>query len=109
MVEALKMAVWLRNLITELHLIPLSPMVLWQDNKSAIIMVVEPSKCKRSKHILTKVMYARGLVLSGILEVRHRGTHEMTPDVLTKPLHGVKHVTHTDHLMGKQWSDKVIS
>jgi hypothetical protein len=109
MIEALKMSVWLRNLLTELNLTPLTPMVLWQDNKSAIIMVVEPSKCKRSKHILTKIMFARGLVLSGALVVKYLDTDNMTADVVTKPLHGVRYVRHTDKLMGKQWSDKVVS
>jgi hypothetical protein len=52
MINCLKTAIWIRNIITEFKLCPLAAMRLYQDNKSAIIMTFEPSKFKNSKHII---------------------------------------------------------
>ncbi len=100
MVECLKMAVWIRNIIRDLNITPLEQIVIYQDNKSAIIMVEEDSKNKRSKHILYKIGYCRQLHKLGALDVRYLCTGEMTADMLTKPLHGELYNKHKATLMG---------
>ena len=104
MVECLKMAIWLRNVLRDLQITRLRPLQLLQDNKSAIIMITEPSKFKRSKHILTKVLYAKGLVIDGSVLVNYIETEEMTADILTKPKQGATFVYHVGNMMGMKWS-----
>jgi hypothetical protein len=106
MVECLKMAIWLRNVLRDLQITRLRPLQLLQDNKSAIIMITEPSKFKRSKHILTKVLYAKGLVIDGSVLVNYIETEEMTADILTKPKQGATFVYHVGNMMGMKWSGR---
>jgi hypothetical protein len=70
-------------------------------------MIGKESKFKRSKHILTKIMYIRDLVISGAIIAEHVNTKLMTPDVLTKPLHGDTFRLHRENMMGLMWEDKV--
>lgn len=100
MVESLKQATWIRNIITELRITQLSVITLYQDNKSAIIMVETDSKNKRSKHILSKITYAKELHKFGILSVEYMNTMNMVADLLTKPLHGAPFVGHRNSMMG---------
>jgi hypothetical protein len=89
LVDCLKMVVWLRNLLSELDIIKLKTSIVYQDNKSAIFMVTEPnSRFRRSKHILTKISYARQLNTEGIVSIVWCDTKAMIADVLTKPLTG---------------------
>jgi hypothetical protein len=92
-VEAVKMSVWLREVLREMKLVPLNHMMLYQDNESCLTMIGKESKFKRSKHILTKIMYIRDLVISGAVIAQHVHTDLMTPDVLTKPLHSERFKT----------------
>jgi hypothetical protein len=100
MVECLKMAVWLRNILTDLRITPLRRIVVYQDNKSAIIMVEEDTKNKRSKHILTKITYAKDLKKLDVIRVEYLSTKRMVADMLTKPLHGEAFREHRSSLMG---------
>jgi hypothetical protein len=100
MTDCLKQAVWLRNVLRDLNLCALKPIKLYQDNKSAMIMISEPSKFKRSKHILIKISYARELVKQAIVNVRYLSTDAMFADMLTKPLHGEQFARHCDQIMG---------
>jgi hypothetical protein len=88
LVEFLKQAIWMRNLIQEIALTPLQPIIVEQDNDSAIIMVTDVSKYRRSKHMLVKISYARTMVKSGKLIILYVPTENLTADILTKPLHG---------------------
>jgi hypothetical protein len=87
-VDTLKMAEWLQNLIQELDLEKSKPINLLQDNQSSIYMITEPSKYRRSKHILVKLLYARTLHKEGKITVQYIRTSDMTADMLTKPLQG---------------------
>jgi hypothetical protein len=63
-------------------------------------MVEEDSKNKRSKHIQTKITYAKEQFKLGILDIIYLPTLEMTADMLTKPLHGEHFKYHRKTLMG---------
>jgi ribonuclease HI len=106
-VEAVKMAVWLREVLREMRVAPLDHMMLYQDNQSCLTMIGEESKYKRSKHILTKIMFVRDLVTTGAIVSKHIVTDKMTPDVLTKPLQGTTFKRHRQNLMGLQWEGKI--
>jgi len=105
MAEAVKFGVWMRNLLEELHITPLRPIRIWQDNKSVLMIVGGPqSAAKRSKHMINRFQYARGLIELGQLEAVHKPTAELSADALTKPLQGAAHDLHIDMLMGRTWA-----
>jgi len=83
LVDSLKVVVWLKNVLTELDIVQVNAAIVSQDNKSAMIMVNDISKCKRSKHMLTKINYAKDLVNSGIIKIIYLETTIMSADLLT--------------------------
>mmetsp|Transcript_19967 Transcript_19967/g.33422 ORF Transcript_19967/g.33422 Transcript_19967/m.33422 type:complete len:532 (-) Transcript_19967:698-2293(-) len=99
-VEALKMAVWLRELLRELNLVPLQPIKLFQDNQSAILVVTQTGRQKQTKHLLTKIGFVRDLVTSGAVIVEYLSTLKMIADMLTKPLQGPQFRAHRNTMMG---------
>jgi hypothetical protein len=94
--DCIKMGTWVRNII----ITPLQPMILHQDNMSAQLLMTEPSKARRSKHILMKTTYVRELVTTGTLQVVHIDTEDLTPDILTKPKQGHAFRHHRSELLG---------
>jgi hypothetical protein len=100
MVDCLKQAYWIREIIRSLSIAPLAPITMYQDNKSAIIMTTGDSKFRNSKHVLTKIAYARELKALGILDVVHMPTDLMWADMLTKPMHGEPFQRHRASLLG---------
>jgi hypothetical protein len=75
-------------------------MILHQENMSAQLLMTEPSKARRSKHILMKTTYVKDLVTTGILQVVHIDTADLTPDILTKPKQGHAFRHHRTTLLG---------
>jgi hypothetical protein len=100
LVETLKVMVWLQNILVEFDISQIPIPKVMQDNKSGMIMVKEISKCKRSKHILTKINYAKDLFDSKRVEIEYLNTTEMSADLLTKPLGGSLFTKHRDTIMG---------
>lgn len=93
LVDCLKVVVWLRDLLQELDLGRLTPTAIYQDNKSALFMVTDTrAKYRRSKHILTKIAFARDLHREGAIEMIYCDTKSMIADVLTKPLQGAQFI-----------------
>ena len=106
MVEALKYCVWMRNILTELHITPLSKVIVSQDNKSVIMMGTEYTNTKKSKHILTKLTFIKSMQESGAIDIVYLRTDDMTADVLTKALHGFFYTKHVTEMMGLKWRAK---
>jgi hypothetical protein len=102
--DAVKFAVWLRNLLTELQITDLKQMTLLQDNKSAIMLENNPSN-KRSAHMTSKLRYVEDQIKNGSLVVEHVGTALLSADLLTKPLQGQLFAEHSDCMMGGKWKD----
>jgi hypothetical protein len=98
--EALKICVWLRDTLNELHITPLEEIVMFQDNKSVVMMGTEYTTTKRSKHLLTKLTYIKSLEQSGAVRITWMSTDLMTADVLSKPLHGRVFNVHITSMMG---------
>ena len=68
LVDSLKIATWLKNILTSFDISPIHYVSIAQDNQSGMKIVNDVSKCKRrSKHILAKLNYAKDLVNSGII------------------------------------------
>jgi hypothetical protein len=103
MVEAVKMAVWLREILREMRITELTSIIANEDNMSAIHLTDVNSMNKRSKHLLTKLTYLHWVVQTGALDVKHVGTEQQVADVLSKPLQGSQHAKHVNALMGSDW------
>jgi hypothetical protein len=64
--------------------------ILYQDNKSAILLENngKASSSKRTKHIHLRYFYVKDKVESGELRIEHCPTDQMLADFFTKPLQG---------------------
>lgn len=86
--DGLKQIVWLRHLMREIDVEPVREVILYQDNRSSIWMLTEPTRYRRSKHILIKVSYIKEKCAEGAVKFEHLPTDQMNADLLTKPLQG---------------------
>ena len=82
------------DLLTELDLTRLEPSVLYQDNQSIIVLITRKAKFKRTKHLLSQLLFAREAVDNGSLLVKWVKTEDMHADALTKPMSVVPHRRH---------------
>lgn len=83
-------AISIKNLINSIGY-TLTPPTLFQDNKSAISMILEGSpKSFRTRHIALKFFFISDRVVTGELTVRYIGTDLMVADILTKAIQGAK-------------------
>ena len=101
--DAVKFAVWLRNLLVELQITPLAEMTLLQDNKSAMMLQENPSN-KRTAHLTSKLRYVQEQIQLGKLRSEHVPTKELAADLMTKPLQGSHYTEHSETILGSRWS-----
>jgi hypothetical protein len=91
--EAAKEAVWIRNFVSELGVVPnvSSPMNLYCDNSGAIVQAKEPRAHKRAKHVLRR--YHLICEIIGRCDVKVYKVHmdHNVADPLMKPLPQPKH------------------
>ena len=81
--DTLPQALWTRYFI-EAQGYAIDKMILYQDNKSAILLETNGkfSSSKRTKHIKTRFFFIKDKIASGELEVQHCPTGIMWADVL---------------------------
>jgi hypothetical protein len=86
--RALPQVIWLRNLLTSLGF-PQKPTVIFQDNKSTIILSGKGYPCsKRTRHINIQFFRIKQYVENFSVTLKYLPTEEMLADILTKPLQG---------------------
>jgi len=86
--ETVTMAIWLESVAQELGLVQSRPIILHQDNQSAIYMNdTNVTTFKRTKHIHTRKMFITESINSGLIQQRYTSTEEMIGDLGTK-IHG---------------------
>jgi hypothetical protein len=94
--QAVEEAVWIRNFISELGVVPSasSPMDLYYDNSGAIAQAKEPRTHKRAKNVLR--CYHLICEIIGRCDVKVCKVHmdHNVVDPLTKPLPHPKHKVH---------------
>lgn len=78
--------VWLKQLIDELTQSIVEPIVLFEDNQSAICIAKNPTFHSRTKHIGIKYHYIREQIINQNVELKYCPTENMAADVLTKDL-----------------------
>ncbi|KAL0439312.1 UNVERIFIED_CONTAM: Retrovirus-related Pol polyprotein from transposon RE2 [Sesamum latifolium] len=98
--EAAKEAVWMKNYIQELGVIPsiAEPVVIFCDNNGAIAQAKEPRAHHRSKHILRRYHLLREMVSRGDCRMDRVSSTENTADPLTKPMSQIAHTQHLDKM-----------
>jgi len=92
---------WARNILEELGY-KQDATTIFQDNKSTICLGEKGhSNDGKAKHIKAKYFYAKHLIDGGVIKLKYLPTNEMTADILTKPLNGIKFITFRRLLLGE--------
>ena len=86
--SAAQESLWLQQLLADLLKEPTKPMVIFEDNQSAICMAKNPQFHGRSKHIAIKYHFIREQVSNGKVELKYCKTNDMIADIMTKGLNG---------------------
>lgn len=84
--EACREVLWLRKLLEDFEEKPKGPTTLLEDNISCIDFVAIDRSSRRSKHIDTRLHFAKDLSEKGIVAVEYCPSGSMIADILTKPL-----------------------
>ena len=86
--EAAKEAVWLRNFLVDLEVIPSLPRVItvYCDNSGAVANSREPRAHRASKHIERKYHLIRDIVARGVVEITKIASEDNLADPFTKSL-----------------------
>jgi hypothetical protein len=79
-------AIWLRNLLKELHLPQEESTEIYIDNKSALALAKNPVFHDRSKHIDTRYHFIRECVSKKEVELKFVKSQDQIADIFTKPL-----------------------
>ncbi|KAL0411214.1 UNVERIFIED_CONTAM: Retrovirus-related Pol polyprotein from transposon TNT 1-94 [Sesamum latifolium] len=98
--EAAKEAVWMKNYIQELGVVPsiAKPVVIFCDNNGAIAKEKESRSHHHSKHILRCYHLLRGSGSRGDCMMDRVNSAENTADPLTKPMSQIAHTQHLDKM-----------
>ncbi|KAL0313213.1 UNVERIFIED_CONTAM: Retrovirus-related Pol polyprotein from transposon TNT 1-94 [Sesamum radiatum] len=94
--EAAKEAVWMKNYIQELGVVPsiAEPVVIFYDNNGSIAQAKKPRSHHRSKHILRRYHLHREMVSICDCRMDRVSSTENTAEPLTKPMSQVPHTLH---------------
>ena len=84
-------ALFLKQLLEELHHNSESAITLFEDNQSCIALSKNSMTTGRSKHMDVRYHFCRERVESGDIAVAYCATEDMLADVLTKPLVNARH------------------
>lgn len=84
MVAAMQESIWLQRLQRELIQCPQEPMILYCDNKSAILIAQNNSFSNRTKHVDLKVKFVKEKLEKKEVILKYVDTKNMIADFLTK-------------------------
>ncbi|KAL0439000.1 UNVERIFIED_CONTAM: Retrovirus-related Pol polyprotein from transposon RE2 [Sesamum latifolium] len=105
--EAAKEAVWMKNYIQELGVVPSigEPVVIFCDNNGAIAQAKKSRSHHRSKHILRRYHLLSEMVSRGDCRMDRVSSAENTADPLTKPMSQIAHTQHLDKMVLRSMGD----
>lgn len=89
---AVKEALWVRTLLSDLGMSGEGAVQMYCDNQGAVQLLKHPIASQRSKHIDVMHHFARERVARGEVAFSYCSTGENAADILTKPLPEVKHM-----------------
>ena len=87
--EAVKEAIWLKGLLSDLGVIQ-ENIAVFCDNQSAIFLAKNLTYHARTKHIDVKYHYVREIIESSVVLLRKIDTKDNPSDMLMKVVSGVK-------------------
>ncbi len=98
--DAMAQILWTRYFI-QAQGYKMGPSIIYQDNKSAILLEVngKGSTSKRTKHIKVRYFFVKDKINSGEMVVEYCPKDRMWADVLTKPLQGTEYKVFRSKLM----------
>ena len=79
-------AVWFKDLLDNFKIYCNDPMIINEDNQSAISIAKNTGNHGKTKHINIKYHYVRDLIQNNIVELKYCPSKEMLADLFTKPL-----------------------
>jgi hypothetical protein len=82
--------------------------IVYQDNKSAILLASNPTQHSRTKHINTKFHFVRDQVAEGQVKIQYLCTEDMVADILTKAVSRHKLSKHIESLGIKYQEEAII-
>ena len=85
-VKAACEAVWLRQMLADMHISQVGPTSLFSDNQAVLKLAKNPVFHERTKHIELHCHYIRQLVEDGTIQLLYVPTSEQPADIFTKPL-----------------------
>ena len=85
-VKAACEAVWLRQMLADMHISQAGPTSLFSDNQAVLKLAKNPVFHERTKHIELHCHYIRQLVEDGSIQLLYVPTSEQPADIFTKPL-----------------------
>jgi len=78
--------IWIRQLLTDLHMPCTQPTTMYEDNQGRIKLASNEKINARTKHIDIRFHHLRDLQTSGIINLKYCSTEQMLADIMTKPL-----------------------
>ena len=85
-------AVWLRKLLLDLKVSDNNPMLIYEDNQSALCLAKNNKIHGRAKHISIKFHYVRDMVNTGVIRLQYCPTEDMIADIFTKGLSSARFI-----------------
>ena len=98
-VHAVKSALWLARLMSELCHQPVPPVWVLEDNQACIKMATNPVVSSRNRHFAMRMWWLRDQVEKRTVILRHLATDSQLADVFTKILPSPRFLQLRDHLM----------
>jgi hypothetical protein len=100
--EAVREAVYLRNLMQEMGLPQAKPTIVYEDNQPCIHLSWNPTTSNRLKHIAMRFNFVREKLEAGVVDVQYCPTADNVADALTKILPKPMHLKHRAQLLNLQ-------
>ena len=83
---ATKEAIFLRDILFDLGVLPVGPTPILLDSKSAVDLSLDPIAFKKTKHIMRACWFVLDSRARSVITVSHISGTEMLADILTKPV-----------------------
>ncbi|SGY12641.1 BQ5605_C011g06568 [Microbotryum silenes-dioicae] len=81
-----KEAIYLTQLLSELHVRPIDAAHIFTDNEAAAAVAHDPVRTSGTRHIRLREHFVRDMVNRGDISLSHVGTANMVADLFTKAL-----------------------
>ena len=97
--HAVKFALWLSNMLSEVRGEPPKPILVYEDNQACIKMATNPVVSARNRHFSMRMWWLRQQVDDNRVQFKHVPTDKQLADIFTKVLPLPTFVTLRDRIM----------